>query len=56
VNLTLKRQLLASDLRKILALKVFVAKPQIHKGYAALAPQPFPAKAFANVGRVQLPF
>jgi hypothetical protein len=31
---TLKRQLPAPDLRKILAIKQFVATPQIHEGYA----------------------
>ena len=53
---TLKRQLPAPDLRKVLARKRFVAAAHITIWICPAAPHRFLAQAFANLGRAQLPF
>jgi hypothetical protein len=53
---TLKRQLPAPDLRKVLAIKRIVAAAHITMRICPAAPDRFLAQAFANLGHAQLPF
>jgi hypothetical protein len=55
-NRSLKRQLPATNLRKILAIKKLLAMAQIIYRICAIARRLFLAQAFANLNHAQLPF
>ena len=56
LTLSLKRQLPVSDLRKVLAIKRFVAAGQITLRICPAAPHLSLAQAFANLSHAQPPF